>query len=344
MYAGNTGQGTVVNNISNYAPAGIVVGGQYVIRGGAGSGSTGGTNYVTNGAMGVNLASFGGVADGLKVTNFRQYRYTLYSGSMGTNMYNAGLDVFFEQYLWHSDLTSTTVANAPNGQGSCKSTLTSAIRATDSFVGIHCFRGVSDRAITIIPRLPYISQNLDLQNIWQDNSYRGPIIAAVTNSRFNVIQQAAVGSSYTDPYFVNSTPYLGLIETPGYSANPMNDYSIIVNPDTGATHFTNSLVATSTGTLGKNVISGSTFKLTTNLSNMGYAALTSGTATVTTPLACTASASCVYTLTNCGLTGTAGAAYVPANVVVGTSFAINSVSTTGSVVTTDTSRVCWRIN
>ena len=77
----------------------------------------------------------------------------------------------------------------------------------------------------------------------------------------------------------------------------------------------------------------------------GYGSLVAGTLTVSTPAACAlSSASCTYTFTNCGVAGTAGALYTLGTVTAGTSFVINSVSTTGTVVTTDTSKVCWRIN
>ncbi len=69
----------------------------------------------------------------------------------------------------------------------------------------------------------------------------------------------------------------------------------------------------------------------------GVTTLSSGTATVNTPAACTVGSSCNYQLTHCASSGTLGILSVGA-VTPGTSFAIESSSNT------DTSEVCWRIN
>lgn len=77
----------------------------------------------------------------------------------------------------------------------------------------------------------------------------------------------------------------------------------------------------------------------------GYATLTSGAATISTTAACTASATCVYTLTNCGSNSSTGIGtilYVSA--VPGTSFTVGSASATNAGVSTDNSHVCWKIN
>ena len=78
----------------------------------------------------------------------------------------------------------------------------------------------------------------------------------------------------------------------------------------------------------------------------GFVTLVAGTATVSNVSACTVSASCVYSLTNCG---PAGSTTFPGTLAIGTitpgtSFVINSLNTTNAVVTTDTSKVCWKIN
>jgi hypothetical protein len=79
-------------------------------------------------------------------------------------------------------------------------------------------------------------------------------------------------------------------------------------------------------------------------SDSGVATLAAGTATVSTAAACTpGNLGCVYTLTNCGLNGTAVIG-VPSvgTVVMGTSFVINSL-TALAAVSADTSLVCWKI-
>jgi len=75
------------------------------------------------------------------------------------------------------------------------------------------------------------------------------------------------------------------------------------------------------------------------------ASLTAGTVTVSTAAACTPSSTCVYKLSNCGA-GSSTAIGTPAigTVTAGTSFVINSLSSTNATVTGDTSNVCWSIN
>jgi hypothetical protein len=77
----------------------------------------------------------------------------------------------------------------------------------------------------------------------------------------------------------------------------------------------------------------------------GTATLASGTATVTSSASCAVGTGCVYKLTNCGLNGsTAVGVPVIGTVTAGTSFVINSESAAATVVTGDTSKVCWQIN
>jgi hypothetical protein len=77
----------------------------------------------------------------------------------------------------------------------------------------------------------------------------------------------------------------------------------------------------------------------------GLATLSSGTVTVSTTAACPPGASCVYTLTDCGASGsTLGARFGVGTVVAGTSFVIDAWSTSKAVVTTDNSSVCWAIH
>lgn len=77
----------------------------------------------------------------------------------------------------------------------------------------------------------------------------------------------------------------------------------------------------------------------------GTATLSSGTATVTNAAACAAGSSCIYKLSNCG-PNSSTAIGVPSlgTVTAGTSFVINSLSATNTVVTGDASTVCWQIN
>jgi hypothetical protein len=77
----------------------------------------------------------------------------------------------------------------------------------------------------------------------------------------------------------------------------------------------------------------------------GIATLSSGTTTVSSSSACTPSATCVYKLTNCGLnTSTAIGTLSIGTVAAGSSFVINSESSTATVVTGDKSVACWQIN
>ncbi len=80
-------------------------------------------------------------------------------------------------------------------------------------------------------------------------------------------------------------------------------------------------------------------------STYGYATLASGTVTVSNSAACTPSATCVYKLANCGVNGSTAIGTLSIGTVsAGTSFVINSESATATVVTGDTSNVCWQIN
>lgn len=76
----------------------------------------------------------------------------------------------------------------------------------------------------------------------------------------------------------------------------------------------------------------------------GQATLVAGTVTVSTTAACTASATCVYKLSNCGPAGTAIGVPSVGTVTAGTSFVINSLTATNTTATADTSNICWQIN
>jgi hypothetical protein len=77
----------------------------------------------------------------------------------------------------------------------------------------------------------------------------------------------------------------------------------------------------------------------------GVATLSSGTVTVSNAGACSPAAGCIYKLTNCGLNASSGIGTLSIGTVsAATSFVINSLGPTGSVLTTDASTVCWQIN
>ena len=78
---------------------------------------------------------------------------------------------------------------------------------------------------------------------------------------------------------------------------------------------------------------------------LGYTTLSSGTITISNAAACTASATCVYKLTNCGTNSSAALGTLTiGTITAGTSFVINSESAAAALVTTDNSHVCWQIN
>jgi hypothetical protein len=77
----------------------------------------------------------------------------------------------------------------------------------------------------------------------------------------------------------------------------------------------------------------------------GVATLASGTATVSNSAACSVGSSCVYKLSNCGPNSSTAIGLPSVGVVTaGTSFVINSLSSTNTVVTGDASTICWQIN
>lgn len=77
----------------------------------------------------------------------------------------------------------------------------------------------------------------------------------------------------------------------------------------------------------------------------GTALLTSGTVTVSNAAACTPANTCIYKFTNCGKNSSTAIGVLSVGTVsVGTSFVINSLSSTGSVATSEGSTICWQIN
>lgn len=76
----------------------------------------------------------------------------------------------------------------------------------------------------------------------------------------------------------------------------------------------------------------------------GFSSLVSGTVTVTSSGACNPGTSCSYSLTNCEPSGTAIGTLSVGTIVAGTSFVVNSLTSTATVATGDTSGVCWKIN
>lgn len=91
----------------------------------------------------------------------------------------------------------------------------------------------------------------------------------------------------------------------------------------------------------------STGALTPRVQAFGNGSLTSGTITISNAAACTPSATCVYKLTNCGPSGTTTypGILTVGTISVGNTFVINSVTNAAAtVLTTDTSNVCWQIN
>jgi hypothetical protein len=223
FYAAQTGEGTVIRNVSNYAPAGIEVGGQYTARGDSGLGSMGGDDVSRNKGAGTYVR--GGVADGLIVDNFRQYAFH------GNTNYNAALDRFFEQYVWHSDYTGL------RDQPSCPQTMAPADRSVqtlqiDSVKASPCYRGISDRPLTLLSRSPYLSRHVNLSNIWEEQAYRPMIVAGVTESRFVMVNLAAIGTAYKDPYADADHPTSALIELTAESASSSsNTFEGVFHPD-----------------------------------------------------------------------------------------------------------------
>ena len=75
------------------------------------------------------------------------------------------------------------------------------------------------------------------------------------------------------------------------------------------------------------------------------ATLSSGTVTINTGHACAPGQGCIYKLTNCGVNGSAGTGTLEIGAIdAGVSFIVNSLGPTASVLTSDSSKVCWQIN
>jgi len=82
------------------------------------------------------------------------------------------------------------------------------------------------------------------------------------------------------------------------------------------------------------------FAMTSDLPSKGRTSLVGGTQTVSSSAAATLGN---YILTNCAPSGTAIGVLTIGTIVPGTSFVINSISSTNTLVTGDTSTVCWAI-
>jgi len=112
----------------------------------------------------------------------------------------------------------------------------------------------------------------------------------------------------------------------------------------GAYYNANGIVIPSTAG-GNTGISTGKVSLVPGTEAFGFNTLTSGTVTVNNAAACTPSATCVYKLTNCAKNSSTGIGTLSVGTIsAGTSFVINSLGPTASVLTTDASSVCWQIN
>lgn len=115
-----------------------------------------------------------------------------------------------------------------------------------------------------------------------------------------------------------------------------------------ATSFTDSGLTTGNcvqaGTAGLLGNAGGACAIAPGTEAFGIATLAAGTVTVSNAAACTPSATCVYTVTNCGLNGTTAIGVPGVGATsAGVSFVINSYTAIAGVAV-DTSKVCWRIN
>jgi hypothetical protein len=92
--------------------------------------------------------------------------------------------------------------------------------------------------------------------------------------------------------------------------------------------------------------SGGTLATTPGVQAWGLATLVAGTVTVSSATTCTPNATtCSYQLTRCNANASTGIGSLSVGAIVGgTSFTINSLSPTATVLTTDLSSVCWKVN
>ncbi len=165
------------------------------------------------------------------------------------------------------------------------------------------------------------------------------------------VQNSGGGASFTNLF--GGTWFVGKItgDLGNITASTFVGGSVAINGGTAMTanHGTGTSLQHSdgTGTSGHFAIYDANGNVTNGPAQptIGYSALVSGTVTVSNAAACTPSATCVYKLTNCGLnSSTAVGTLSIGTVVAGTSFIINSESATATVVTGDTSNICWQIN
>ncbi len=157
-------------------------------------------------------------------------------------------------------------------------------------------------------------------------------------------------------YTVNNLAIVG-IGTTGAAAQTgasAGDFVIAngfyLRSDTSAHNATYRLIGSVAGTAGVSIDpsgQGATFGGTVKSipAIAGVSTLVSGTVTVSNANSCTPSATCVYKLTNCAKNASTGIGTLSIGTVSsGTSFVINSLGPTASVLATDLSSVCWQVN
>jgi len=232
IYMPQVTQNVRISNSIFLGNVGALCGGIWSSRtgGNGGTGSLGGTDVSAKSTV-----AAGGSCNGLSMENNSMYQaagnhnngffwpnvYLPPLLNIQHNQYNRQLDLFVEQYLWKSQNSPLTNVEAPNGQGTCYSTLTSANRAIDWNFGniaakastdpwFPCYRGISDMAIVALSRngSPSSVRVANLNNT--TGSGRPLVLGSFTNSEFtnfNLIH----GRTYADPYLPASTKQEGII-------------------------------------------------------------------------------------------------------------------------------------
>jgi hypothetical protein len=158
----------------------------------------------------------------------------------------------------------------------------------------------------------------------------------------------AAGYYVNDLYFGKDAPTDDFIVSTTNTASPTELFRVFINGNgvktPGAYYNANGIVIPSTAG-GNTGISTGKVSLVPGTEAFGFNTLTSGTVTVNNAAACTPSATCVYKLTNCAKNSSTGIGTLSVGTIsAGTSFVINSLGPTASVLTTDASSVCWQIN
>jgi len=253
---------------------------------------------------------------------------------------SSGSSVTYSQLTAASGGAASNLAGAANS-GFYNSALntTSAIAKTNNCVIVTNSSGVPGCATTLPTGLTYPNPTFSSVlngNILAQASYGAHTLSSADQAIYltggTLTLPSSIGTN--GAYFIYNSTSSAITLALGSGASWLDPNSTFTSP---------SVIQPGTSMILGNIGS-NWFVYTRGNTLVGKTFLVSGTKTVSYSGACTPSTDCVYKLTNCGPSGTAIGVPSIGTVTAGTSFVINSLSSTNTVVTGDTSAICYAIN